>query len=102
MRYDDFAQQVEAVGLTPRRCTSDHWQLRGGLLVNVWPHGRRGFRLQIDREKSRLGTLAEAIHAAGPPPKPAEPKPERPPWEAEQGRVGLIRAIGRFLWRWLW
>lgn len=102
MTYALFAGKVEKAGLTPRECMSDHWQIHGGKhLVNVWPHSRRGFRIQLHGQKSRRGSVEAAIKLAEPPDQPPKAD-ESPPWEpgAEPAKqqVGIIR---RF-WRWVW
>ena len=103
MKYSHFEQTVEAAGLEPRRCSNDHWQIRGGeRLVNVWPHSKKGFRFQVDGKKSQFGNVPLAIEFAGPPPNPiVEEAPS--PWENTQGkpaieRVGLIRWLWRMFW----
>ena len=98
-RWDDFATAVREADarLSSRRCSEHHWQITGGRqLVNCWPNSKRGFICQVDGEKSRVGSLADAIRLA---------MPERgtPPWTVPvevpvEAPVGLIR---RF-WRWMW
>ena len=107
MTYQTFQKAVLEAGLTPRHCGGtnslviQHWQIRGGSrhpIVNVWPNTKRGLRFQADGQKSKLGTLDEAIELAGPRKKQEVRKVSEPPWEEPAIQVGLIR---RF-WRWLW
>jgi hypothetical protein len=97
MDYQEFTTAVRKAGLTPRRCDREvHWQIRDGSrqIVNVWPKTKAGFRFQADGQKSKLGTLDEAIELAG----PRKRSVSVAPWEEPAAQVGLIR---RF-WRWLW
>lgn len=97
--WTNFKEAIKAAGLMPRHCDFGHYQiLDGKRLVNCWPDSKRGFVFQADGQKSRVGTIAEAIQLAGPP-KAKPPKEDSPPWEKSADRhVGLIR---RF-WRWIW
>ncbi len=96
--YDDFAREVKSSGLKPRWCHQTHWQIMcGSQLVNVWPNTRkRGLAFQADGEKSRGGTVSEAIRLAGPADKPKVDLP--PPWEEQKEHVGLIRRFWRRIW----
>jgi len=101
--FEDFAAAVREAGLEARQCTPMHWQIRGGeRLVNCWPVSGR-LRIYVDRtDHSTLGTLKEALRAAGARPRPAPAvRPEvveTPPWEPVQRPVGLLRRLWRFLW----
>jgi len=106
MTYRDFALAVSDSGLSARQCSRHHWQiLDGKRLVNVWANSKRGFRYQVRDEKSRTGTLADAIQAAGPPPPPpsidppwSEATADRPLAASGEPHRGLVRRA----WRWLW
>lgn len=114
--WSEFATRVTRAKLKAVSCGSNagefdtrstHWQVHGGAhLVNCWPYTKRGFRIQMDGQKSRDGSIAKAIKLAGPLKVP-EPEtkhdypasvPDNPPWE----RVGLIRWVWRFVKRWIW
>ncbi|KKN09853.1 hypothetical protein LCGC14_1042560 [marine sediment metagenome] len=112
--WAEFATRVTRADLKAISCGSNagefdtrstHWQIKGGKrLVNCWPSTKKGFRLQVDGEKSRDGSIAEAIELAGPPkaPKPQVEReypashPDNPPWKDRP--VGLIRRA----WQWIW
>lgn len=97
--WGQFEEAVKLARLKPRHCIAGHYQILGGdRLVNCWPETKRGFVYQADGQKSRIGSLADAIQLAGPPTsKP--PEENSPPWEEPKNhQVGLIR---RF-WRWIW
>ncbi len=98
MNYRDFARVLESEGLTAKECDHHHWQIQGGKrLVNVWANSKKGFRFQVRDQKSRIGCLADAIDAAGPPERPVETDP---PWEAQEGtrKPGVIRRLAKWLW----
>ena len=99
MQYSEFEQTASQHGLRVRQCSPDHWQLLGGTrhsIVNVWANSKRGFRYQIDGEKSRIGSLGEAITLAG----AVLTAVETPPWKEPQApsEVGLIRWLWKLIW----
>lgn len=103
MNYRDFQTEVQRAGLTAKKCHETHWQIIDGCKetpINVWANSKRGFTYQVDGQKSRRGTLSEAIAAAGPVEAPTHAKmAEPPPWaEPKPERVGLIRWLWRMLW----
>lgn len=70
--FEQFKQQVIAAGLVPRRCSDDHWQIRGGkYCVNFYPFSCDGPSFYVNGMNSgsryRI-TIADAIAAANDPP----------------------------------
>lgn len=62
----DIEDAVLGAGLMFRNYGNGHLQIIGGeKVVNMWPWAKRGFRFQIDGDKSRCGTIREAVNAAG-------------------------------------
>ena len=106
--YAEFAQAVEAAGLTPKQCQQDpaHWQIWGGKrhhLVNVWPHAKRGFGMAVSGDRRKAGNVERAIQLAGPRPENLDSEPA--PWEDKPSRpehIGLIRLLCRALVWLLW
>jgi len=109
MTYERFSDAVAGAGLVPRKCSDHHWQILGGPseeTVNCWPNSKKGFRYQVGTEKSRTGTLGDAIRAADPyrdcvpwvDPVSMEPPRTVVAYPPERERVGLIRWFWRLLW----
>ena len=97
--WKDFADILQSQGLRPRECTRGHWQILGGkTLVNCWPCTKRGFVIQADGKKSRVGTIEEGVQLANSYEKTVTKQMEAPWQESSQPSIGLIR---RF-WRWIW
>lgn len=49
MNFDEFAKSVGAAGLSAKRCSEGHWQIRGGdFTVNVYPVTKRGMSFYIN------------------------------------------------------
>lgn len=71
MTFETFSEQVHARGLTPRKCSHDHWQICGGKFrVNFYPFKEGGPSFYINGMNSGTRhriTLADAIVAANNP-----------------------------------
>jgi len=123
MKYEEFEAAIERAGLTAKRCSEHHWQIRGGPgaeIVDCWPNSKRGFRYRVGQATAQSGTLADAIRAA-------DPYRDCAPWEGpsvlhvpprlesyvkdgqvskivvaadpvKRNRVGLIRWLWRLIW----
>jgi hypothetical protein len=108
----DYANACMKAGLSFVRKSEYHWQIKGGtrrLVVNCWPHSKRGFVYQVGVAPAKRGTIHDAIKLAGIAPQAvaklytSTPAPnnisDTPPWaEYTRPHIGIIR---RF-WRWLW
>lgn len=72
MTFETFSEQVKADNLIPRKCSHDHWQIRGGkFCVNFYPFkdGGPSFYVNGMNSGSRYHvTVADAIAAADKPP----------------------------------
>jgi hypothetical protein len=76
---DDISDAVLSAGLMFRNYGNGHLQIIGGeKVVNMWPWAKRGFRFQVDGDKSRCGTVRDAVNAAGKSSKRATTREVRP------------------------
>lgn len=102
LTFSDFAALAESEGLQALDRGHGHWQVRGKIIVNYYPHARRGPTIYINGTRQALGTGTPAkvmkLANSQPPLRPgtAGPRP-RPEWVKRQ-RARLFKRDPRCHW----